>query len=384
MQTSVYLDNAATSFPKPEVVHQAVSRCMREVGASSGRGAYKRALQADRIVSNARGSLGRLFGIGDTSRIVFTSNATESINLAIKGLLQSGDHVITTSMEHNGVWRCLKTMKDQMAISLSVVECSREGFLDPDDIKARIRPNTRLIVMLHASNVTGTIMPVDEVGRVSREYGVPFLVDAAQTAGTYPVDVNDLNIDLLAFTGHKGLLGPQGTGGLYIREGIHLRTLKEGGTGSESSLERQPDTMPDRFEAGTLNVPGIAGLGAGVEYILAMGVEHIRNKEHTLTSRGLEALRQAPLVTLYGPQDPDKQVGIISLNLAGARPHEVAYILDEVYGIMVRAGLHCAPCAHRTMGTGDRGTLRIGFGQGNTLEDVDYFVRCLGEIGALT
>lgn len=383
-QASVYLDNAATSFPKPEDVYEAVSRCMREVGASSGRGAYRRVLEADNIVSDTRRSLSRLFNTGDSSRIVFTSNATESINLAIKGVLQPGDHVVTTSMEHNAVWRCLKAMEEETPISVSAVECSREGLLDPADVKARLRPNTRLIVMLHASNVTGTIMPVGEVGHLSRTCGIPFLVDAAQTAGTYPVDVCELNVDLLAFTGHKGLLGPQGTGGLYIREGILLRTLKEGGTGTESSLERQPDSMPDRFEAGTLNVPGIAGLGAGVEYILAKGVEQIRNAERDLTSRALEALREIPPIRLYGPRDPDKRVGIISLNLTGVRPHEIAYILDEIYGIMVRAGLHCAPCAHRTIGTEDLGTLRIAFGHGNTPDDVDYLVRSLREIATQT
>ena len=376
----IYLDNAATSFPKPEAVYRAVDWCMREVGASAGRGAYRMAREAGEILQSTRRSLARLFNVGDPSRIAFTANVTESINLAIKGILKRGDHVVTTGMEHNAVWRCLRVLEESGVISLSASPCAADGTLDPGDLTALAGKHTRLIVLAHASNVTGTLMPVREVARFARERGIPVLVDAAQTAGAFPVDVEDLGVDLLAFTGHKALLGPQGTGGLFVREGLELMPLKEGGTGSESLLERQPDTMPDRFEAGTLNLPGIAGLGAGVDYILERTIARIREHERDLTRYALQALERVPGVTIYGPKNPDRQVGVISLNLPEIRPHEVAAILDEAYSIMVRAGLHCAPMAHRTIGTGGYGSIRVGLGLFNTTSDVDQLAGALQEI----
>lgn len=379
---SVYLDQAATSYPKPEVVYRAVDRFMREVGVSSGRGAYRRALEADRVVYETRRSLARLFNVRDPSRIVFTSNATESLNLAMKGLLCAGDHVVTTSMEHNAVWRCLKALEGERGIAISVAPCAPDGSLQPGTVENLLRPNTRLVVMLHASNVTGTIMPVEKVGELCRSRGITFLVDAAQTAGVLPIDAEAMHIDLLAFTGHKGLLGPTGTGGLFVREGLYLRPLKVGGTGSESLLEYQPETLPDRFEAGTLNVSGLAGLGAAVDFILGETVEKIREKEMALTRQALTGLSNIPGVTLYGPRDAERQVAVFSFNLNGVSPAHVAYVLDEVYGIMTRAGLHCAPCAHRTIGTIEVGTVRASCGYFNSEADVDLLCRAVEELSA--
>lgn len=376
----VYLDNAATSYPKPVQVYEAVYKFMRDVGASSGRGAYRRALEADRVIFDTRKYLARLFNISDPARIIFTLNVTESINLALKGLLNPGDHVVTTSMEHNAVWRCLKVMEQSGIIELTSVPCSKQGLLDPSRLMGSIRHNTKMIVMLHASNVTGTIMPVAEIGRLARAKNICLLVDTAQTAGVYPIDVQDMNIDLLAFTGHKGLLGPQGTGGLYIREGFLPRPLKEGGTGSHSILERQPDELPDRYEPGTPNVPGLAGLAASVKYILEEGIEKIRRHEEELTACAIERLKTINGLTLYGPLNPDLSMAVLSFNLSHWRPEELAHRLDMDWGIMVRAGLHCSPCAHWTIGTLDRGTVRAGLGYFNKQQDIEHLGRALEKL----
>lgn len=376
----VYLDNAATSYPKPEAVYRAVDHYMRHVGASSGRGGYRRALEADELLYRTRSALARLFNVKDAARIIFTANATESINLAVKGLLRPGDHVVTTSMEHNAVWRCLKDIEEERGIDITAVPCAPDGTVAPGDIENALCRRTRLIVFTHASNVTGTILPIAEIGQIGRRYGIPVLVDAAQTAGVLPIDVVHYNIDLLAFTGHKGLLGPFGTGGLYIAEGIDLKPLKEGGTGSQSRLERQPDTLPERYEAGTLNMAGLAGLGAGVRFILEEGIDRIRAREMELTAYALQVLSDLEGSVIYGPRDPERQVGVISFNLKDIAPEEVGYVLDEVYGIMVRVGLHCAPMAHRTIGTLDRGTVRVGLGYFNTKDDLDFLGEALRSI----
>lgn len=376
----VYLDQAATSWPKPLVVSAAIKKFIDEVGVSAGRGSYRRALEADRVVFETRVLLARLLRAEDPAQIIFTANATEALNLALKGLLKRGDHVITSSMEHNAVWRPLKTLERERGVEISVVPCAPDGTLDPAKVAEALRPNTRLITLLHASNVTGTIMPITEVGEIARANNVLFLVDSAQTAGVLPLDVKAQKIDLLAFTGHKGLLGPPGTGGLYLRKGIRLETLKEGGTGSESYLETQPETLPDRYEAGTLNTYGLAGLGAAVNYLLNEGIPKIRAQEEELTAYLLEGLRQIEGIEIYGPQDPQKQVGTVSFNLAGLPPEEVGYVLDQNYSIMVRVGLHCAPLAHRTVGTFQCGTLRASLGYFNTREEIKYFLTSLREI----
>jgi len=376
----IYLDNAATSFPKPERVYKAMDDYLRHTGVSAGRGAYKLALAADRIVYEARSHLARLFNIKDVSRIVFTFNVTEALNLAIKGLLKEGDHVITTSLEHNAVWRPLKKLERQKRVKITALSCPAGGPFSLRDLQEAIRPETKMIVMLHASNVTGALMPAEEVGKIARKKGIAFLVDAAQTAGAYPIDVEAMNIDLLAFTGHKGLMGPQGTGGLYIREGFEPEPLIEGGTGSESILEEQPRILPDRYEAGTQNVAGLAGLKAAVEFLLETGVENIRKKELELLEYLQEGLKSIPGLETYGPPDVTSKVGVVSFNLASVSAGELAYVLDEVYGIMVRSGLHCAPCAHRSIGTLERGTVRVSLGYFNTRDDINALLAALQDI----
>lgn len=378
----VYFDNAATTFPKPEVVYRSMDEFMRNIGVSSGRGAYHQALAADEVVFNARSALGKLFGVPDVERIVLTANVTEALNLAMKGWLRRGDHVITTSMEHNAVWRCLKRLEKERGVAVTAVPCSTDGTLDPRDVEKALRTTTRLIVMLHASNVTGTIMPVKEVGQIASNHGIPLLLDAAQTAGVLPIDAVDLGVDMLAFTGHKGLLGPTGTGGLFIRTGLMLEPLKEGGTGGDSLLEYQPEQLPDKFEAGTQNVVGLAGLGAAVRFLLNEGIDGTRQREQQLTRYTLQRLAEIEEIRIYGPKDPFRQVGVVSFNVADVAPEEVAYVLDEVYGIMVRAGLHCAPLAHRTIGTIERGAVRIGLGYFNTEEEVNELMEALHAIVA--
>jgi len=353
---------------------------MKDIGASSGRGAYRKALEADRMIYETRRKIANLFGVKDVSRIIFTANATDSLNLALKGFLKPGSHVVTTSMEHNAVWRPLKRLQCEQGVEITLVQCNSDGALNIQNLADVIKPKTKLVVLLHASNVVGTIMPIKEIGQITRERKIPLLVDAAQTAGVYPIDVEELNIDMLVFTGHKGLLGPQGTGGLYIREGIKLEPLKEGGTGGESILETQPANLPDRYEAGTLNTPGLVGLGAGVSYILSEGVEKIRAKEIALTQCLIQKLSEIPEIEIYGPKNAEKQVGVVSINVADYAPEEIGYTLDETYGIMVRTGLHCAPCAHRTIGTIERGTLRIGLGYFNTEEEIDCFAQSIKSI----
>lgn len=381
MKMQVYFDNAATSYPKPEEVYQAMEHFMREIGVSSGRGAYRKALEADRIIYEARKSLAELFNVKDTKRIVFAANATEALNLAMKGILSEGDHVITSSMEHNAVWRPLKRLERERGVEITQIPCSSDGSLeDLEMVQAAIKSNTRMVAIIHASNVAGTIMPVGEIGKICRENGVLMMVDTAQTAGVLPIDVEAMNIDLLAFTGHKGLMGPQGTGGLYIRESITLEPLKEGGTGSESALETQPEALPDRYEAGTQNALGLAGLRAGARFILSQGVENIRIRESELTAYLLDKLREMDGVKIYGTQNPEKQVGVVSINVAHQRPEDIGFVLDSVYGVMVRTGLHCAPCAHRTMGTIDRGALRFSLGYFNTEAEIDHAAQALNQI----
>ncbi|WP_041643853.1 aminotransferase class V-fold PLP-dependent enzyme [Mahella australiensis] len=375
----IYLDNAATSYPKPEYVYEAVLKCMKEYGANPGRSGHRMAIEAGKKVYRCRELLAELFNIPDPMDIVFTYNATDAINLAVKGFIRSGDHIITTSMEHNAVARPLTTLKTQ-GVDVSFVPCGSDGTLNAEDIEGYIRPNTRLIAMTHASNVTGTILPINEVGEVAHEHGITFLVDAAQTAGTCDIDAAEMNIDMLAFPGHKGLLGPQGTGGLYIKKGVELQPLKQGGTGSNSESLIQPDLMPDKFESGTLNTPGIAGLAAGVEYILDKGVNAIHAHEIGLIKQMLEELRSLNGVSIYGPSDAKGRVGIISLNIDGITDGELSNVLDQSYDIATRAGLHCAPLAHTTIGTIDKGAVRFSVSYFNTRDDIDAAVSALKDI----
>lgn len=379
----VYFDNAATSWPKPPEMQAAMIRYLQEVGGSPGRSGHRMSIEASRIVSDTRDAIAELLHVDDPARIAFTKNSTEALNIAIMGLVNSGGHVITSSMEHNSVMRPLRYLERAGTIELTVVPCSPStGDLDADEIRKALRRNTRLITVLHASNVIGNLMPVREIGAIARAASVPFLVDASQTAGAYPIDVESLNIDLLAFTGHKSLLGPTGTGGLYIREGIEVRPLARGGTGSKSEQEIQPDFMPDKFEAGTLNVVGLAGLGASVGLLLRMDVACIHEQERVLVTRFLQGAAAIPGILVPGPKDVHQRIGVVSFTLEGISPSKVGLVLDREFGIMTRIGLHCAPAAHRTLGTFPHGTIRFGFSYFNTLEQVDYALGALARIAS--
>jgi len=378
----IYFDNAATSWPKPPGVAEAMVHFLNHVGANPGRSAHRLAVDSGRIVYNAREAVAELFNAPDPLRVVFGSNATEALNLALRGLLRPGDHVITSSMEHNSVMRPLRALERQ-GVEVTVVRCSSEGFLHPPDVESAIRPNTKLIVLNHASNVVGTILPIAEVGGIARRYNLLLLVDAAQTAGTYLIDVEADKIDLLAFTGHKSLLGPMGTGGLYIGERVKLRELEpltRGGTGSRSEFEEQPDFLPDLCESGTPNAVGLAGLEAGVRWVLEQRVDEIRRHEVELTQRLIEGLSAIPGVTVHGGHDAQRQTATISFNIKGLSPSEVGLRLDEEYGILCRVGLHCAPAAHKTIGTFPAGTVRFGLGVFNTLEEVETALEAIRQL----
>ena len=377
----IYFDNAATSWPKPGGITEAMTAYHANVGASPGRSGHRLSLAAGRIMLSARESLANLFGIGDPLRIVFTKNATEALNLVIFGLLKPGDHCITSSMEHNALMRPLRTLESQ-GLEMTVIPCSEQGELDPGRIVPAIKSTTKAVFLTHASNVTGTIMPIAEVGRIARDHGLVFCVDAAQTAGTMPLDIEETGIDLLAFTGHKALFGPQGTGGLYIRPGIEdkLHPLMMGGTGSRSEFELQPDFLPDKYESGTPNTVGLAGLEAGVRFILETGIRAIREKEIQLTAEFLEGLRSIPGIALHGPVEASRRTAVVSFTLEGMHPSEVALALDEEFGILSRPGLHCAPAAHKTIGTFPIGTNRFSFGYFNTAEEITYTLEALAEM----
>ncbi|ABW20395.1 aminotransferase class V-fold PLP-dependent enzyme [Alkaliphilus oremlandii] len=375
----IYLDNAATSYPKPENVYNAMIDHMKNAGANPGRSGHRLSLEAGRAILKTRELIGTLFNIDNPMQIIFTSNATDSLNLAIKGVLKKGDHVITSTMEHNSVLRPI-TALEKIGVENTIIQCNAEGVIDPEDIKRAIRSNTKLIALTHGSNVTGTLMPIEAVGRIAKEAGVLFLVDAAQTAGIYEIDVNKLNIDLLGVPGHKGLMGPQGTGILYIREGLDVLHFKEGGTGSKSEELTQPEMLPDRYESGTANTPGIVGLGAGIEFILKEGIEKIRNHEKELTQYFIEALAQIEQVKVYGPKDSEKQGAVISINIGEEDSSEIAFVLDQAFNIAVRSGLHCAPLAHKTIGSFEQGTVRFSIGYFNTKEDIDRAVEAIKEI----
>ncbi len=375
---TIYFDNAATSWPKPPEVNAAMQKYMRTIGANPGRSGHRLSVEAARAVYNAREKLSQLFNISDPLRIVMTKNATEALNIAILGFLKAGDHVITTSMEHNSVMRPLRAM-ERRGVKLAVISCDQEGLVEPSQIKRAIKKNTTAIFMTHASNVIGTVMPVAEIGRMAHKHGLIFCVDAAQTAGCYPIDVQATPIDLLAFTGHKSLFGPPGTGGLYIRKGLEQRIepLYVGGTGSRSEVEEQPDFMPDRYEAGTPNTVGITGLQAGIDFVLSAGMDQIKSKEASLVEIFLEGIQDLPGVTFYGQAGTHKRTPVVSLNLAGMDPAAVALELDDRFKIMVRSGLHCAPAAHKTIGTYPKGTVRFSFSYFNTQAQVTKAVEAL-------
>ena len=376
---TIYFDHAATSWPKPPGVRAALDRYFEEAGGNPGRSGHRMSIAAARAVEDTRDLLAELLATPDPSRIAFTKNATEALNIAIYGSLRPGDHAVTTSIEHNSVMRPLRHL-ESLGLELTVAPTAPDGTLEAARIAAAIRPETRLVATVHGSNVMGSLLPIDEIARICRDRGVPYLVDASQTAGAVPIDVEALGVDLLAFTGHKALLGMTGTGGLYVRPGLAIEPLLRGGTGSRSDQETQPDFMPDAHESGTLNVAGIVGLGAGVRHLLATGVYEIEAHERQLTARFVDGAGGIPGVTVYAPADAKQRCGVVSFNVDMLSPSEVGTILDRDFGIMSRVGLHCSPGTHRTIGTFPTGTVRFGFGLSNTLAEVETTLDAIAEI----
>ena len=379
----IYLDNAATSWPKPESVYRAIDEFLRSSGGNPGRGGHSMAIAATKTIDDARLRMAQLINAPDKDRLIFTLNCTDSLNLGLKGLLRPGDHVITSSIEHNSLARPLRKLERQGVKITRLSPRSGNGFVSAADIEKAIVRETRLIVMTHASNVSGVIQPIEEYGLMARRHNVIFMVDAAQTAGKYPLDVQAQNLDLFACSGHKGLLGPPGTGVLYISERVELDSLREGGTGSHSELEEQPGELPDKFESGTPNSVGIAGLGAGLEFIRRERMEKILAHEQFLAGRLLDGLGKIAGVTLYGAEDRAKQAPIVSFALAESGPGEVGTILDQAFDIKVRTGLHCAPAAHRTLGTFPQGTVRLSPGYFNTVEEIDFTIQSIDKIARM-
>lgn len=375
----IYLDNAATTFPKPKQVYDAVLDCMENYGANPGRAGHKLAMRAGREIYECRENIAKLLNVSNPMSIIFTHNATDSLNLAIKGVVKSGDHIITTSIEHNSVIRPIKAL-EQNGVENTIVKCDKYGQLNPKDIKEAIRPNTKLIVTTHASNVCGTIVDIESVGNIAKENNILYLVDASQTLGVYDVDVQKLNVDMIAAPGHKCLLGPQGTGILYIREGLDVNILKEGGTGSNSEDLFQPSMIPDKYESGTHNTPGLAGLNAGVRFVLETGIDKIREHEEDLCGYMLNRLTEVPNIKIYGPLDSKKRAAVISINIGDIDSGEVTFILDDMYDIATRSGIHCSPLAHDTLGTLRQGTIRFSLGYFNTKEDIDKAIEALKQI----
>ncbi len=376
----IYLDNAATTFPKPECVYEAMDKFFREKCANPGRGGHRMSVEAAQEIEKARVIIAGFLGIKDADRMVFTFNATDSLNMGIKGLLNEGDHVITSKLEHNSVLSPLAALERQGVITISRVENSADGFICANDIRKAIKKNTKLIVCTHASNVLGTIQPIDDIGGVAREHDVMFMVDAAQTMGVCKIDVEDQNIDMLAFTGHKGPFGPPGSGGLYVGDRVTLRNWREGGTGFEPESTSQPDILPFKLEGGTPNSVGIVGLKAGIEFCINEGIEAIKEHERKLTSRILNVLNEDDRFEIFGGIDKNNKTGIVSINIKGLKPGEVGAILDNTFNVAVRPGMHCAPHIHREFSTFPDGMVRISPGYFNTLEEIEETITALKKI----
>lgn len=377
----IYLDNASTTFPKAPNVANTMSDYLTNYGININRGSYALAYDVEDIIYTTRQRLSNVFNGHDPSHVIFTQNVTMSLNIVIKGLLKSGDHVLVSTMEHNAVMRPLTQLLDN-GITFDVIPCDVTGSIKIDAIESLIRPNTVAIIINHASNVCGTIQPIQSIGALCKAHNLHFIVDAAQTAGVIPINVKACHIDALCFTGHKGLLGPQGIGGIILTKEIAqtLTPLIAGGTGSFSHLETIPTHMPDAFEAGTLNLPGIIGLNEGLTYIESVGMKNIHNHELTLTKTFLEGLRSITGINIIGKQDIQDRTAVVSITIDSMDPASIAYELESTYHIMTRVGLHCAPRAHQTLGTYPEGTVRFSFGYANTLEEVDMVLSALHTI----
>ncbi len=374
----MYLDHSATSYPKPPDLLEGILHYQQEIGGSPGRGAHQSADRAAELSYETRRALASLFSVPDPNRIVFTPNATEALNLALLGLLNRGDHVVTTSIEHNSVIRPLHHLHQTRGVETTIVPCSQQGEMDPLAIQKAIRAETRLVAINHASNVTGTIQPLEKIGSMIGT--IPLLVDATQTAGLLPLNVEAMNIALLAFTGHKSLYGPTGIGGLFIRGDQNPLPLKWGGTGTFSENPEQPDSLPERYESGTLNMLGIAGLRGSLKFLENTGLEAIRKHETELMDGLLQGLWDREAIQVYGPEDSISRTGTVSVNIKGWEPSELCFLLDHQHGIQTRSGLHCAPLIHQQMGTFPQGTVRISLGYFNTHEHIVELLRALDDI----
>ena len=376
----IYLDNAATTFPKPECVYTAMDKFLREKCANPGRAGHRMSVETEQEIVKARVTLAKFLGIKHPERMIFTFNATDALNMGIKGLLREGDHVITSNLEHSSVSRPLTGLEKHGVITVTRVANSDDGFINADDIRNAIEANTKLIVCTHASNALGTIQPIREIGGVAREKEIMFMVDAAQTIGVCDVDVEAQHIDMLAFTGHKGPFGPPGIGGLYVGENVKLQAWREGGTGFEPESLSQPETLPFKLESGTPNSVGIVGLRTGIEFCIKEGIDTIRTHERDLALRLIKGLEADDRFKIYGGRDENEKVGIVSLNIKGLNPGEVAAILDNRFNVAVRPGMHCAPHIHREIGTFPGGTIRVSPGYFNTVNDIEETISGLKAI----
>ncbi len=368
----IYLDNAATSWPKPDEVLKAMSDVLERAGGNPGRSGHRLSIAAARVVYDARETISSFFNLNDPKRVIFTSNGTHALNIVLQGLLKSGDRVVTSSMEHNAVMRPLRSL-EKRGLRLNIVQCRPDGDISLDSLAKMLDSETRLVVMVHANNVTGTILPIAEIARIVHRANSLLLVDAAQTGGELPIDMKALGADFLAFTGHKGLLGPPGIGGLLISPGFEtseLQPLMQGGTGSRSEYEEQPEFLPDKFESGTVNLVGIAGLLAGIRWIEEKNISEIYAHEKKLTRTIMEGLSTIRGIKVYGTLDPDRSAAIVSFTAEGRTVSDIGLMMDEEYGILTRVGLHCAPSAHRTIGSFPEGTVRLAPGVFTTIDDI--------------
>ena len=381
----IYLDQASTTYPKPECVAAAVYEYMTGNGSNINRGCYENAYDTEDIVLETRELLCELFDGPDCKNVIFTKNVTESLNIVLKGFLKHGDHILTSSMEHNAVMRPLRQLENE-GVSFDRIPCDKEGTLLIEEMESLLKKNTKAVVMMHASNVCGTLLPLKEAGAFCKEHGLKFIVDCAQSAGVFPISMREMHIDALCFTGHKGLYGPQGIGGFILQEEMieQITPLLSGGTGSISHTEKIPKFMPDRFEPGTMNLPGIFGLHAALEWLAETGMENIHYKERTLTELFLNKIKEldgtGEKISVIGKENVDGRTAVVSVQTPERDVSEVAYLLDKNYGIMARVGLHCAPSAHKTLGTYPTGTIRFSFGYFNTEEEVLLAVKAVEEI----
>lgn len=380
MAEIIYLDNAATTFPKPREVLERMIDLYAAKGVSPGRGGYDLALEAEELVSDARKRLCQFFGGDDPDRVIFSSNATDALNLVIQGVVKPGGHVVSSQLEHNSVLRPLHHLREKGPIEYDLVPFDGAGFIDPDDIARAIRPNTQFVLLTHASNVLGTIQPVEAIGALCRERGVPLIIDTAQSAGVIPINLSGWGVSAIAFTGHKSLLGPTGIGGLILSREFDVQTTRFGGTGIDSQEPIHTQTYPHRLEAGTINILGILGLMAGLDFLAAKGIEAIRQKERALARRLWEGLAELKRVKLYGGNHVDQRLGVVLANIEGMIPADVGAILDGDFGIATRVGLHCAPLVHRSLGTGRAGGVRFSLGPFNSEKEIDRAVEAMSVI----